>query len=224
MMALMMRRPIGWAAVALLAVAGCVERPRVRRALAPAYQPSNLHRAAPQLPAHLRRVAVLPLTSAEGDAAALSAVPQHESILLVELRKRGVFDVIVVTREQLREWTGRPEWRQDDALPENLLPRLQDQTGADGLLFAHLSAFRAYPPLATGWRLSLVDGATGKACWSVDEVFDAGSVEVIKSAQAYARGQMNQPAIELDSMGVLSSPSRFAQYSAAAVLGTLQPR
>lgn len=205
-------------------MAGCVERPRVRRALAPSYQPTNLHRTSAQLPAHLRRVVVLPLTSPDADESARTAVSQHEAILQVELRKRAAFDLVMVTREQMREWTGRADWRQDDALPADFLVRLQRETGADGLMFAHLSAHRPYPPLATGWRLSLVDGATGKACWSVDEVFDAGSVEVIKSAQSYARGQMNQPALELDSTGVLLSPSRFAQYSAAAALGTLPRR
>lgn len=220
----MRRVPSSWWALGLLLLAGCAEQPRVRRAMAQSYQPTNLHRQAAVLPAHLRRIAVLPLTAPAGDVEAQNAVPALESILLIELRKRAAFEVVAVSREQVRLWSGRTEWHQEDPLPANLLPRIQQETGSDGIVFAHLSAYRPYPPLATGWRLSLVDFTTGNTCWSVDEVFDAGSVEVIKAAQAYARGQLNQPAVELDSTGVLSSPSRFGQYSAAAALGTLQPR
>ena len=213
-----------WIVAGLLLLVGCAEQPRVRRAMAPAYKPSNQHSEAPLLPESLRRIAVLPLTAPHGDEAAASVLSHFESLLLVELRKKAAFDVVPVTREQIKEWSGRADWRQDEPLPTNFLSRIREQSGSDGILFAHLSAFRAYPPLAAGWRLSLVDGSTGKAFWSVDEVFDAGSVEVIKSAQAYSRSQMNQPALELDSTGVLTSPSRFGQYSAAAVLGTLPHR
>ena len=220
----MMRHATSWVAVSLLLFAGCAEQPRVRRALAQPYQPANLHRRSAVLPAHLRRVALLPLTAEEGATDAQAAVRDLEPILLVELRKRAAFEVVPVSREQLKLWSGRSNWRQEDPLPPDFLTRVQDETGSQGLMFAYLSAYRPYPPLATGWRLSLIECATGNAWWSVDEVFDAGSVEVIKSAQAYARGQMNQPAIELDSTAVLSSPSRFAQYTAAAVVATLPGR
>jgi hypothetical protein len=60
--------------------------------------------------------------------------------------------------------------------------------------------------------------------WSADEVFDAGSLEVIKAAQIYFGKQMNQPSAELDSAAVLASPRRFGQYSAAAILATLPDR
>lgn len=219
-----MRLSLACLLVALLAGAGCAEQPRVRRAMAQPYSPSNLHRAPGPLPAHLRRVAVLPVTAQEGNADATAAVASYESILLVELRKRAAFEVVPVSRDQLRLWTGRSDWRQEEALPPDFLAKVRENTGSDGLMFAQLSAYRAYPPLAVGWRMSLIDTSTGASHWSVDETFDGGSVEVIKAAQAYARAQMNQPAVELDSTGVLSSPSRFGQYASSAVVSTLQPR
>lgn len=218
-------RPLTACLVAgLLAGAGCAEQPRARRALAQPYQPANLHRAAASLPASLRRVAVLPLATPDGSSEAASAAAGMETILLAELRKRAAFEVVPVSRDQLRLWTGRADWRREESLPADLLNRIQERTGSEGVLFSGISTYRPYPPLAVGWSLQLVDAATGASYWTVDEVFDAGSVEVIKSAQAYARAHMNQPALELDSTGVLSSPSRFGQYTAAAVVGTLQPR
>ncbi len=213
-----------WLAVVLLVCTGCSEQAGVRRTLAQPYRPANLHQSAVRLPDHLRRVAVLPLTAGEKTQSAQDEVSALEPILLAELRKQGAFDLVSVSRDQLRAWTGQPAWREEESLPPSLLTRIHEQTGSDGVLFVHVSAFRAYPPLAVGWRLRLVDCLGGQTHWTVDEVFDAGSVEVIKAAQAYARGQLNQPSVELDSTGVLSSPRRFGQYSAAAAIGTLPHR
>jgi len=192
--------------------------------MAKPYQPANLHQSASHLPPGLRRVAVLPLTAEEKDATAQSGSATLEPIFLAELRKRGAFEVVPVTREQLRVWTGRTGWRQEETVPAELLAKIQAQTFCDAVLFDHLSVYRPYPPLAVGWRLSLITCDDRVTHWSVDEVFDAGSPAVIKAAQTYFRGQMNQPSVELDSTAVLTSPRRFGQYSAAAALGTLPAR
>jgi hypothetical protein len=220
-----MSRPhTGWLAVGLLLCAGCAEQAQLRRSLAQPYHPANIHQSASRLPPGLRRVAVLPLTTEGKEALAQAGCATLEPILLAELRKRAAFEVVVVSREQLRAWTGQPGWRQEDTLPAGLLAKVQDYTGCQGILFDHLSVYRPYPPLGVGWRLSLIDCADRATCWTVDEVFDAGSPAVIKAAQTYFRSQMNQPSVELDSTAVLTSPRRFGQYTAAAALGTLPAR
>lgn len=203
---------------------GCAEQAQLRRTFASPYKPTNLHQRAATLPATLRRVAVLPVTVNDQDQDARTGVQNLEPVLVAELRKKGAFEVVPVTREQLRVWTGQPSFRQSEVLPVGLLGQLREQTGCDGVLFSHLSVYRPYPPLAVGWHLALVTSEDRVTEWSVDEVFDAGSPEVIKAAQSYFRGQLNQPSVELDSTGVLTSPRRFGQYSAAAALGTLPTR
>lgn len=210
--------------LSLLLWVGCAEQTQMRRSLAQPYHPANLHQGAERLPAHLRRVAVLPLTAGEKDLLSETDVATLEAILLAELRKRAAFEVVSVSPERLREWSGQANWRQEDLLPAGLLAKLREHTGSDGVLFAHLSVYRPYPPLAVGWRLSLIDCAERVTHWAVDEVFDAGSLQVIKAAQIYFRSQMNQPSVELDSTAVLTSPRRFGQYSAAAILATLPKR
>ena len=220
----MSRHLIGWLAAGVLLCAGCAEQNQLRRSLAQPYHPANLHQSATTLPLSLRRVAVLPLTAEEKDAQSQTGCTTLEPIFIAELRKRALFEVVPVSREQLRAWTGKTGWRQEDTLPEELLTKVQKHTGCDGILFDHLSVYRPYPPLAVGWRLTLIDCAEQVTHWTVDEVFDAGSPAVIKAAQTYFRGQMNQPSVELDSTAVLTSPRRFGQYSAAAALGTLPTR
>ena len=220
----MSRYLIGWLAAGLLLCSGCAEQNQLRRSLAKPYHPANLHQSAGTLPLNLRRVAVLPLTTEEKDYAAQTGCTTLEPILIAELRKRALFEVVPVSREQLRAWTGKTGWRQEDTLPEELLIKVQKQTGCDGILFDHLSVYRPYPPLAVGWRMTLIDCAEQVTHWTVDEVFDAGSPSVIKSAQAYFRSQMSQPSVELDSTAVLTSPRRFGQYTASAALGPLPAR
>jgi hypothetical protein len=210
---------LGW-----LLGAGCAENAQMRRTTAPPYRPTNVRLAPGGWPAEFRRVAVLPMTSNAQEPTSREGVVALESVVLGELRRRAVFEVVTVSREELRAWTGHSAWRQDEALPPDLLARIRQQTGCDGVFFVHLSVYRAYPPLAIGWRMGLMEHAQGRSLWAADEVFDAGSAEVIKAAQNYARQNLNQPATDLDSSAVLNSPRRFGQYTAAALFGLLPGR
>lgn len=204
--------------------AGCAENAQLRRTTAPPYRPVNYRLAPGGFPAEFRRVAVLPLTSNPQEPMAGDGVVTLETVFLGELRRRAVFEVVTVTKEELRAWTGQSTWRQEEPLPADFLSRIRQHTGCDGVLFAHLAVYRPYPPLAVGWRLRLVEHAQGRSLWETDEVFDAGSAEVIRAAQVYARQQQNQPATDLDSLAVLNSPRRFGQYTAAALCALLPGR
>jgi hypothetical protein len=219
----MARVAAAWLGLVLWLGAGCAENAAWRRSVATPYAPANVHRQAATLPASLQRVALLPVTAA-GEAAAQSGARTLEPVLAAELRKQGRFEVVPVSRAELREWTGRESWRREERLPADLLAALREQTGCDAVLFSELSVYQPYPPLMVGWHLSLVEVWTHTAYWTVDEVFDAGSAEVIAAAQAYYRGDLNQPSVQLDSSAILNSPRRFGQYSAAAAVGTLPRR
>lgn len=203
---------------------GCAENAQLRRATATPYRPVNVRMAPGGWPAEFRRVAVLPMTSNEEEPTSREGVDSLESVVLGELRRRAVFEVVTVSREELRAWTGHSTWRLEEALPADLLSRIRQNTGCDGVLFVHLAVFRAYPPLAVGWRMGLVEHVQGRSLWAADEVFDAGSAEVIRAAQIYARQHQNQPATDLDSSAVLNSPRRFGQYTAAALFALLPGR
>jgi hypothetical protein len=103
--------------------------------------------------------------------------------------------------------------------------------------------FHAYAPLATGWRMKLVDVATKKIIWAADVVFDASDPAVAKSAEQFQKQQQNvhgetkslfknlvrvadrQPASALDDQWVmLNSPRHFGQFAAIKLLQTLPER
>ncbi|HEX3988856.1 MAG TPA: hypothetical protein VHZ30_05445, partial [Verrucomicrobiae bacterium] len=94
-----------------LFVAGCAKIPRSIEEVGPRYKPQNIYKIAEILPAELRRVAVLPLTTPTDKPLLISGVPTLETTVYSELEKSERFEVIPVSGDQLREWTGQASWR-----------------------------------------------------------------------------------------------------------------
>ena len=74
----------------------------------------------------------------------------------------------------MRQWTGQSAWRDDEALPQDFFSRLREGCGCDAVFFSHLTAYYPYPPVAVGWKLSLVEGRGDQTVWKADDLFDAG--------------------------------------------------
>lgn len=206
----------------VLLLAGCETMRSGSRG--PVYQPSNVHRAADQLSPGLRRVVMLPL-AVTAPAADPDMVRQSlEPILLAELGKLARFEIQVVQPELLQRWTGRSRWTAADALPTDFFQRLRQETGCDGIIFAQVTAYRAYPPIVLGWHLQLVDVEGPNIWWAVDEVFDAGEPVVAESARRYHLAHATTPRSMTDPGAILNSPSRFGRYTANALVATCPGR
>ncbi|MEK7675890.1 MAG: hypothetical protein AAB676_08675 [Verrucomicrobiota bacterium] len=74
----------------------------------PSYQPKNVHRESPVLPAGMRRVAVLPLARGREDALLQAGQETLQPVLYEELGRAKAFEVIFVSPSQMKQWTGRP--------------------------------------------------------------------------------------------------------------------
>lgn len=186
------------------------------------FQPQNYHQTSAWLPRDLRRVAVLPLTNVPTDNLSPASIAQLDRLLPGELSRTELFEVVDVTPDQLRRWTGRSRWNVTDELPADFFERIHNQLGCDGVVFAHLTAYHPYPPLAMGWKLSLVDARQPQIWWSCDLMYDAGDQGVARSAVRYEREHELGRIPEADPATILRSPGRFGQYTLAASLGTLQ--
>jgi hypothetical protein len=192
--------------------------------LGSSYVPANVHSRDPLLPNTLRRVAVLPVTTASDQAELQAGAEALEPILWTELNKLKRFEVQPITPAQLVSWTGRPAWRAQERLPSGLLDKARMELGCDALLFVELTTYRAYPPLAVGWNLRLVDGGTSPVLWAGEEIFDAGVPAVVNGARRYQQQQATDSKPLADSMGILNSPRRFGQYTLHTLLGTMPGR
>jgi hypothetical protein len=203
----------------------------------------NVFTSSPILPKDLKRVVVLPLAFKEPRADLGSGCEMLEPVLQTELIKTKKFEVIPASPEMLRNLTGRLSWTGAEILPTDFFGSLQRVYGCDAVLFCQLTAFRAYAPLAVGWRMKLVDVRTQKIIWAADEVFDAIEPAVAKDAEQFEKQQQNihgetksllktllkiadrEPLSALDDQwAILNSPRYFGQYSAVKLLQTLPER
>lgn len=220
--------PHRFALVALLAVllaaSGCQTGSLADPVMGLSYRPGNVYTSFNQLPVSLRRVAVLPL-ACDTKASELEYGRQVlEAVLGEELGKTKKFELVNVSPEQLRIWTGRSAWRAEETLPANFLKVLKEQLGCDAVLFSRLTQYRAYPPLTVGFSLKLAEVDTAEFVWAVDEIFDASEPSVVNSARRYQLSREQLPAALSDSRSILNSPSGFGRYAANSVFQTLPAR
>ena len=211
-------------AIATAFLAGCQTPGATLVDLRPSYKPDNIFLAGGKLPGDLKRVAVLPVACDRRQTDLAAGRDALEPVLFAELIKAKHFEVVRISREELWRLTGRADWTGEDVLPANILDALKKESGCDAVLFCELTEFRAYPPLAVGWRLKLVDVRGGKTLWAGDEHFDAGDPAVIAGARLYQRRA--QVVLDDNSGGWLAvnSPRQFGRYSIDSVLGTLPVR
>lgn len=203
---------------------GCATSPFLSDFGTPSYAPSNVYREEPTLPPHVKRVAVLPLTTLTDEEAMEFGRGALWPVLLNELGRSRQFELVAVTPEQLLLLTGRSEWNGEEKLPSDLFQKLKDKFVVDAVLFSRLTQYRAYEPLTVGWRLKLLDAGDPRILWAVDEVFDARVAEVAAAARRYAREHSETVPSLHDSQAVLVSPRRFGEYTASAVVGTMPGR
>ncbi len=199
------------------------------RVSGPDYQPANVHRLPAGVPEKIRRVAVLPLVSDARGAQAEAGVETMQTVLVTELVRSGAFEIVAVSADELNHLTGRSQWTAEQKLPPALLQRLREQHGCDAVLFSRLTQYRAYPPLAVGWSFKLVECPAkpvepARILWAADEVFDAGNATVVNSARRYYLSELKVTGPLADSLAMLHTPRRFAQYTLHALALTIPPR
>ena len=221
---------------AILSV-GCHVLPPLPNAvqdMGPRYRPTNVYRRASVLPVQIRRVALLPVVTPSSGAFLDAGVETLGPLIYAELEKCKRFEVIPVSGEELRQWTGKPGWRTDEPLPTDFFARVSEATGCDAILFCQLTRYQPYQPLAVGWKFSLVanpppgplsaQGMKDRVEWAADEVLDAGEPGVANAARDYYGQHLRNEAPSADATTILSSPVRFGQYTLGALLETLPAR
>lgn len=210
--------------VGVVALAGCASLRDGFTTTGPVYRPKNVYRGVEKLPRDLKRVAVLPLRVDKKDFATELAQPGLQKALLAELSKTGRFELVSVRPEQLRDWTGRAAWGSEEELPPDFLERLREELECEAVLFCQVTGYRAYPPLAIGWRLRLVDVDGARVWWAADEWFDAGDAAVANAARRHYMERAPKPLAMANPQEILYSPLRFGTYTASALAATCPSR
>jgi hypothetical protein len=229
--------------VTCMVLIGCIALMRNATVFGQDVKSQNVLISSPALPKDLKRVVVLPLVCEDSRVDLSSGCEMLDPILQAELVKTKKFETIPTGSERLRSLTGRSGWTGAEILPADFFDSLQRAYGCDAVLFCQLTTFRAYAPLAIGWRMKLVDVHSQKIIWAADEIFDAGEPAVAKGAEQFQKQQQNvhgetksllktllkfadrQPPSALDDQwAILNSPRYFGEFSAVKLLQTLPER
>ena len=124
----------------------------------PFHTAANVYISPDGLPANLQRVAVMPLVPGRGNRSAERGVPLIQQLFTEELSRARIFDVVTLTPDRLDTLIGVKALYADSRLPVEFISKIKEETGCQALLFAELTTFRAYPPVAVGWKLHLFQG------------------------------------------------------------------
>lgn len=210
------RSPVPAALLALLALAGCAQVPRIT---GPApYVPHNFA-GEEKLPATLRRVVLLP--AAPGGAVTPEQVRELDTILHRALQLEDRFEIVQFDRADCRRRYGVDALDSTAALPPGLMQDLARDFAADGVLFVDVTVDRPYRPLALGFRAKLADVKDMHIIWTFDEVVSAEDPGVTASV----RRHFAKPGSPADlTLTALQSPSQFAIFVAETMFDTLPPR
>lgn len=204
-----------WLMVALLS-AGAAQADNTR--------PDNVFAYPKALSANMQRVVMLPLTAETRSADLPEGCEALQPVLFDELVRTKRFEVVMASRDALRESSGRLAWTGAEQLPADFFGSLRREYGCDGVLFCELTVYNVYGPPVIGWRLKLVDARTREIIWAADQVFDANDAEVAKSAWRFLLCRDQSLAADEARWEILHSPRDFGHYTAARILGTLPQR
>jgi hypothetical protein len=184
------------------------------------YAPANF-RGDARLPDDVHRVAVLPVHG--GTVARTETAAAMDAVLLTALQRQTRFEVVFVTREECRRLFGAYDFSSVAALPHGFLEKLATHYAVDAVLFTDLTVYKAYRPLALGFRAKLAGVRDVRLVWAFDEIFSADDPRIRNSVRHfYRRSDRGAPSDPMTT--VLQSPARFGAVAADLMFRTLPPR
>lgn len=160
----------------------------------------------------IRRVALLPIYNDKYPAEQLRLL---DTAFNAELTKKSIFEVVPVSRASMESFFGQRQFLSVENLPANLLEKLRERYGVDGIVFTDITHYSPYRPMSIGVRAKLVDAVSGEVRWAFDYIFDSGNPTIAQAAKVYqSRYNLDSLPIAGDGGTVLISPTRFAKFVA----------
>lgn len=186
--------------------------------LGPFYTPGNF--AGDASLGIVRRVALLPVWVGQGTAP--ESVSALDDVVLASLQRQNRFEIVQVSREEIRRRYVADALSSSTALPADLLETLKREYSVDAVLFVDVTAYQAYKPITIGLRskLAVIDGS--RLLWTFDNMFASDDPAVANAARRHFVERDRSVPTDLTA-AVLQSPSKFAAYATTAMFATLPP-
>lgn len=219
----MRTKTILWSALTLLALGGLMGCKTLNKIApvphVPDYTPRNVYTA--DLPKTFIRVALLPMHS-QGDFGLQASLDNIAAGITSELVKAKKFEVIPLSRDELKHLSGKETLSSQEKWPYALKKELQERQ-IDGVMLVELTYLRGYQPVAMGIKMRLVDINTGKTYWAVEDMLDSANPSIFKGAKEYEEGMLfgRQSSSVKAIASIQQSPGLFGRYVGALLFKTL---
>ncbi len=204
----------------ITAFIGCQSGPQAKQKTKELHT-TNVHTTVLEMPRHITRVAALPVHFSQFN-------PYTDDYLDItfneELVRHNLFEIIPVSRKQLRSWFQSPQIESTEILPAQFFEIIQEKTGAQGVILTDLTSFKPYQPITMNVRSKLIDISSGEIVWAADDIFDGGEPAIHREADRFhVKTNQNGTPGQLD-QSYLYSPRRFSKFVAYNLFVTLPKR
>lgn len=194
---------------------------KVERKKIPPYQPTNVWTVG-KLSYQFKRVALLPIYYEDRQ---MNKIDEFDQIFRAELSKQNSFEVRSLSREEMDYIFGKEHFSSVGELPQNLLQKLYDEYGVDGLILTDITEYNPYTPISVGVRSKLVHVQSGEVIWSFDNTYDGGSRAVQLAIEDFHHLEdRNVKPGHVLTGGILQSPRQFAKFVASSTYKTIPQR
>ncbi len=95
--------------------------------IGPFHKPTNYHLAGGEMPADMRRVALLPLTSALDTREHRSGRAILQETMHTQVAHAGLFEVVIVPLAKMEALTGKSAWRMIEELPNDFIEQIMKE-------------------------------------------------------------------------------------------------
>jgi len=166
----------------------------------------------------IRRVGCLPIQKETFCFDDLSTI---QSVFLQELKRKGVFEVIPLTEEELVSFSRLSQLK--GAYPSAWVLELKNRYRLDGILVAYVTQYNPYKPKTFGLKGELINSRTGDVAWSVDVLFDSGEKRTLEDMEIFFTEESSSESTPFDWKLPLFSKKHFLMYAFSRTFQTLKP-
>lgn len=166
----------------------------------------------------IQRVAMMPVHAPN---AALTTESDIDQEFLSKLTATQLFEVVLLSREDLTRRFGRRSFSSASVLSDSLFDYIGEVTAADAVVFFDITTYRPFKPIKVGIRGKMITLNDQKIVWAVDQLYDASSRKTSKEAMKYEKKYMAEFEAGNQHDSILMSPTRFTAYAAEHTILTL---
>lgn len=141
-----------------------------------------------QLPDNIRRVVLLPVHFENYDE---NVHAYLDELWFQAIQRQNRFEVIMIDRDTLADWSGKPQWSSTTPLPGDLRNRIHYSYQPDAILLCDVTRLESYQPLEIGLRTKLYRWDNGDFLWGIDGVWSHRSGGEVEARPTVLSGIFN---------------------------------